>query len=223
MLPVQVSLLCNIASAGLGFGPQLLNGLTHYWKLNEAANTSRADSVGSATLVQSTPPIDAGPGKRNLAAKGPNTAGSYLLRNEGLLFLAPSTISAWVNMASLPATRTTFLNDVNGNFLAFDSAGNAVLFTSSVARITIALGALGNWHLLVATRDSGSTFNMSIDNGIFTSASPPAPTLGSGTRILESSIAIFDGSMDEVGIWNRDLSQDEVNLLWNNGAGRFLT
>lgn len=42
--------------------------------------------------------------------------------------------------------------------------------------------------------------------------------IGAYTSILSNQY-MFNGSIDEIGIWNRNLSSSEVSSLWNNGDG----
>ena len=48
-------------------------------------------------------------------------------------------------------------------------------------------------------------------------------TYNIGTRLRTSDALSFTGKMDEVAVWNRALSSNEVSELYNNGAGRFYT
>jgi len=40
-----------------------------------------------------------------------------------------------------------------------------------------------------------------------------------GSRKGDSASGAFNGSLDEIGIWNKELTTDEISYLWNGGAG----
>lgn len=84
---------------------------------------------------------------------------------------------------------------------------------------------VGQWHQIIMRRD-GSTFELFYDNTligsvinstIFEDSSYP---LIFGRRNPYGQVFPLDGKLDEVAIWNRALSADEIGLLYNNGQGR---
>lgn len=85
----------------------------------------------------------------------------------------------------------------------------------------------GVWSHLVITADTLNDEYKLYINGTqvggtqttATTANPPT-TLHLGNR--QSFDSGIDADMDEIGIWNRSLSDAEVLLLWRNGAGRVL-
>ncbi len=86
----------------------------------------------------------------------------------------------------------------------------------------------GIYHLVVATAEEGDAIRLYIDNdnvanatfaGTFTDNGLPfvigSKTEGQGT----SGSNPFNGTLDEVGYWDVELTPAEVSTLWNGGAG----
>jgi hypothetical protein len=81
------------------------------------------------------------------------------------------------------------------------------------------------WHHVLVRR-SGNLFDFFYDGLAVASGSDPDPVpdtsfpLLIGRRnYLDGRVFPVDGRIDEVAIWNRPLTNEEVSLLWNQGAG----
>ncbi|MFA6446202.1 MAG: LamG-like jellyroll fold domain-containing protein, partial [Candidatus Paceibacterota bacterium] len=82
----------------------------------------------------------------------------------------------------------------------------------------------GNWHMLTIKRDSTylylyidgvlDTYNTNINTDI----SGQSGEFDIGQRYLQGS-HLWNGGIDEVAIWNRALSADEITTLYNVGTG----
>jgi hypothetical protein len=79
-----------------------------------------------------------------------------------------------------------------------------------------------NWHFGVLTLTSGGfVFLLDDTYSYSSSATCYVPTLKTriGSRGNSSYPAYFDGEIDEVGLWGRELSSAEKTYLYNNGNG----
>lgn len=188
-------------------------GLQHYWSLNEASGT-RQDTVGTIALTESGT-VESAAGKRGLAANGNNQTDT-LNSAAAVTISAPVSFVVWMNMVAFHGTIGIPFQAGNVQ-IQYDNVGN-VRFVSTATYITLPLGAIGAWHMVVLTIDPSNVWRASVDGLAFTSAQGIAPT--SGSVILLSSV--INGLIDEVAHYNRALSQDEVNNIWNGGTGRFL-
>lgn len=83
----------------------------------------------------------------------------------------------------------------------------------------------GNWHHCVVTFSTTNGIRIYVDNGSPTTnatttanyaASSNNTTLG---QQVESTVAAYNGSLDMVYFWSRELTSTEVAELWNGGAG----
>ena len=81
---------------------------------------------------------------------------------------------------------------------------------------------LNAWHLIIVWRDADAQ-----ECGIQVNNNTPvtsAQVLGLGTPAYKFSIGSvlnnrFVGTLDEAAFWNRPLTSDERDILWNNGNG----
>jgi hypothetical protein len=76
----------------------------------------------------------------------------------------------------------------------------------------------GYWHFLCATRNgSTGTVSIMIDGGNPITNSGPAGILTDPSDLyFGGGIYPFNGSLDDIGIWNRALTQQEITALYNS-------
>ena len=78
------------------------------------------------------------------------------------------------------------------------------------------------WHLLVATYEQDQNLTFYVD-GTLADQVAVAGTLSntSGLHIGADRAGgrMWEGSLDDVGVWNRVLTTEEMDYLWNGGAG----
>jgi hypothetical protein len=142
------------------------------------------------------------------------------------------TIQIWANFASTAAEQIliekftggsgpgwTLTKLSNGNIL-FLGAGAGSITTSSAPNIST-----GVWRQFVARR-SGTDLRIFFDG-----ASAGFTTLAGGATITDTGMPLLlgardgaqnfplNGKADEVAIWSRALTNDEISTLFNNGAG----
>ena len=84
----------------------------------------------------------------------------------------------------------------------------------------------GNWHFVAATISSDGDMKLYIDNGSALTGTTASGSLFTSTK--SSSIGVnvsgapndvWVGSLDEIGLWSRELTSTEVASLYNSGAG----
>lgn len=135
------------------------------------------------------------------------------------------TISAWVK-----------INDNVGfdSILAFGSAGDDFLFDINNRKVNFYTNSVGSvygntllslnrWYNVVAVREGNivSFYVNGVDDGISTLYSSDPIILGNGFRAIGGDIPggsddNFDGSLDEIAIWNRSFSASEVSALYSS-------
>jgi hypothetical protein len=143
------------------------------------------------------------------------------------------TISAWVAPAKLPqAGGIVTLGFDDGNPANANGVGLSVLsdigligssFVGTVAGIQhfpsgYIFTAEGQWHHVVMTRSSG-TIRFYVDGVATSNFSTAAPRNATAFRIgaaqAATEIRYFQGSIDNVGIFNRALSANQVEQLYS--------
>jgi len=203
----------------------LTDNILAYWNLNNngSGGVSIVDSTGNGYTLSQTGTVALGTGLiggdavfsgdgSNLATTTPfDFSGDFSISLWGKVdptnvgfFIGPVSGSQGVELYLLPTNNGAFVASYGGTFLA----------TSSTAPTDATA-----WNYYVFTRESG---NISIYlNG------SPVGTGSEGTDLsgtysfgFESTYnTSFAGSIDEVGVWSRALSQSEVTELYNQDAG----
>lgn len=225
--------------AGAGFA-----GNAAFAGAEAAASTNRSTLlVGNAlNIAKSDTSTTAGSGQfsvTTLTSRGtPPTPGDF--GTLGTQF----AISAWFYLApdaDNTGSNTDVLRDfvfesrLNGpdstavfdiSFGTTDAAGTT--YASYVASVTTATHnrslAAGAWHHVVhsfATSGANTVMTVYIDGELVGTATQPTTAMdfrGINFGANRSGARIFDGMMDEIGIWNRALSPAEATLLFQLGS-----
>lgn len=141
------------------------------------------------------------------------------------------TVSAWINPES-GATNMDIASKYDGgadDWVLYTTTTDLIIFAvfvGGVAKLATythgsALEAAG-WFHVVGVYD-GTNVHIYI-NGSLEDSTPASGNITTsadnvyiGTRLSAGND--FDGIIDEVGIWNRDLDSTDATTLWNGGAG----
>lgn len=203
----------------------LLDNLVSYWRLDEASGT-RADAHGSNDLTDN------------------NTVGSTTgLLGNAASFIGANNESLSSAAAGLKPTTGSYSFWFRSNAASPDTfrgvigrEGAIFIFiygTTSVLRI-YGLGSEGvmidagtgwqdgQWHHVVLTFDLGVTNGVKlyidgVSAGTSTWNTDSANGLSIGSR--SGFAQAYTGDMDEIGVWSRVLTVDDVAELFNGGAG----
>ncbi len=142
--------------------------------------------------------------------------------------IASGTFATWFKLDSFPANNTTFsLFDIEGYLggQIYGASGAAFIRTRIVTSSTGSTQlALNRWYHYAQTWD-GTTAIGYLDGVADTSQSIGSPTPSSQTRISAIGAtftpnSFFAGSMDDVRLYNRALSADEVRLLAGSNTSK---
>ncbi|MBT4397170.1 DUF2341 domain-containing protein, partial [archaeon] len=159
--------------------------------------------------------------------------------------LSELTLSAWFYLEGNSSTSTP-----GGIIDKFDVSGDErnILFTETGGNLRISVGETGGvgdycyvitplklnrWYHGAATFDSGDcslyldgalTGSASAPEGETTTGSNSAPLrIGSSNDFAGSGSGYFNGSIDEVAVWTRTLSANEITELYNRQKGTYLS
>lgn len=141
------------------------------------------------------------------------------------------SVSAWVNITDFTnyhailytnnsnagyALQTLIASDTGAGFVRFFTGTTANILNSTVAIPT------STWTHLVGVYD-GASHKIYINGQLNNSNNLATSITDSGVNkylgSLNGTQQMFLGSMDEVGIWSRDLTQSEVTQLYGGGSG----
>jgi hypothetical protein len=212
-------------------------GLTAFWNLNDTG-TNIVSQVGMYNGTATGTTSVNGKLENGRQFNGTNEFVSFgnIMNFEKN---SPFSISAWVNQTAGTDGRFILSKQDNyvdggGYYLSTDNSGNVVFGFGPTQSTMIAIGAnqdiRGGWHHIVVTYDGsgkGAGLKLFIDGVVKTSA-------GWGNDLTSSTItnepfmlgaregatfALFSGQLDEIGIWNRTITSQEVANLYNEGNG----
>lgn len=233
----------NIYQEGGEASVNLFNGLISYFKLDETIGDA-IDSYGGydgtsevITYSQS--------GILNTAYRFNGTSSVVHLDASSVESLTAGSISLWINPSTLlPANeRIIHKGDSTGATTGFIIAGigtggdliggfevggewDGLNWSASTNVKKFALNlSVNTWYHLALTYNSTDKLKLYV-NGVNGEENNTDYQWSSGTgnyftlgRRAGAASAYFNGVIDEVGIWNRALTQAEVSTLYNNGNG----
>lgn len=233
---VDVFITGTATSAPFGGHSTLGDGIVAYWKLNSNAYDSTGN--GNDGTVYGASPVSEG--KINSCYSFDGTD-DYLDFGTGVDFsgLKEYTIEYWVKSNEFGSTAMrgfldTSLSDVIVTY--YDDGNIYVNFCgSNEDRNYYSMSAFndGNWHQLVIRYDGSASTNA--ERGELW-VDGTRQTRGGGRGTIPSSFPSYtpngmlhgketgqgrwyDGDLDEVGIWNRALTESEISDLYNEGTG----
>ena len=222
----------------LNFGTNsLLTGLMGYWRMDEASGTTMADAhttgvdgtITSVTLHQT--------GVINYAYRFNGSSANVSLGNNCQPTSALS-ISLWFNTADVTNEQQLIGNlyYIAGGWagyrisIAADGHINFVIGTGTSTMLDKSTPTTGlddgAWHHVVCTWN-GSNAYIYIDNNKSSASVMSTPAAyGSGSTLRLGSNAgasgmFYGGLMDEVGIWNKGLTDAEVSILFSKRPYNF--
>lgn len=212
--------------------PGLLNNLEGYWPFN--GNGADGSGLSRDLLLEGGVGFDNG--LFGQAFNLPRNNSQYAIRpgDDSAYNFGGSdfTVQVWVNFNSTSGEQVMIekftggggpgwtLTKLSGNSLQFyGSSGGSLTLGTSISE--------DEWHQFVARRADG-TLTL-FHNGV--------PLGGTGLGVIPDSVNplligrrnsgdgrdfSLDGRLDEVGIWRRGLSDQEIACLYNSGLGRSL-
>jgi len=223
--------------AAAAVGPQpstpLTTGLYAVYKGESNAN----DSLG---LYNGTPQggLTYSTGKSGNAFVGNGTNAYVQIPYNIFSSITEFSISFWVNLNSLTGNQFLFSNiKVSGGvYKGFGIVKNTankinlqIYGTSSVDLYSNTTLTSNTWYNIVITRKSSGNkiyTNGILDNSDSSSVNPTYYTpqysqIGAYDNSFNPLSYVTNGKIDEVNIWNRELTTTEITELYNSGTGKF--
>jgi trimeric autotransporter adhesin len=207
----------------------LIDNLINYWKIDEGTGSTTRDIVNTRddTITNAT---WSSSGRINNCLNFDGVSDYVTLPNTtGSAAYSANCISINIWFKTSATGYYQYLLAVCGQYVAVrigTSSNNGILgFTVSgsgsqmVSTGTANQYADGNWHMFTGTYD-GTTVRTYIDSVYKNSGTY---TMGNTTDYCyisyNNTTQSFRGLLDEVGIWSRCLSQEEITSLYNSGSG----
>ena len=189
--------------------------LLAFWKLDDLK-----DSRGNRYTLTNNGGVQFVAGKIGNCAEFDGSNRLTTTLSETLNLQTQSSISFWVKLTSYPGSIGVFVGSFPDTGLAlFIRPGNNTLVVADYLGGEVSFNqtiSLNVWHHIVLTTNDAN-LNIYYDNTL----------LGSGSNILlninsfclNDGTYTWSGNLDAVGIWNRALTLQEIQTLYNNGNG----
>ncbi len=228
-LRLSLCLVVLLESPMTGLCGQLLNGLSAYYQFDGNGQDSSSNHL-DLTLFGSP---GFAPGLFGQALDLHHDLNQYAQRltDDAAFDFATNdfTIQVWIYLYSFGSYEQTFIEKFAGqngpgwtlsspSFFQFFAGGVTALNGNATVTTNV-------WHQLVVRR-SGSSFDLLFDDVELTSGSSTAAisTTMNGLLIGKRNPSdgrdfAVNGRLDEVGIWNRGLTDAEVATLYHGGQG----
>jgi hypothetical protein len=201
------------------------DGLRGWWPFD---GHSRDESGNSAHCLAQDCLLTTDRNGRQRAAYQLNGSSSNMLTDVGPLTTNQLSISVWINVAGQqPGEIGIIVSRENGHpngLFIFDSRQYIQSITPcqnqfqyNVASVSAPLGA---WQHVVCTYD-GSTMRVYVNGRLLRMQQSNATYCIAGQFQFGSDIPygrFFKGSIDDIGIWDRALSEDEIEQLLKSGC-----
>jgi len=208
-----------------GYGKNF--GLVGYWKFDEGAGVKAMDYSGNGntgTITGAT--WTSGKLGQALSFNGVDTAVS---NNTDVVGTGAATISAWIKPKSYGSSNYGVVFSNAQVQLAIESVSHNNLLWSNDNGGTVAESAINSislnvWQHVVGVRQSDGTVTLYINGSQSggTGQSAGSASAGNSTNIGKRAISAywFDGTLDDVRIYNRALSQAEITALYQAGEAK---
>lgn len=219
-------------------GLSLASGLLSYWKLDEASGNA-VDVKGVNTLTNSNVTYTTGKIGNCAVFNGSNARLMKTSVSNMPTGSNAKSVSAWVKFTSVGASKVNPIcnigyNSVGGsgdwykgwdifayenNSIHIDNANNGCIASTPTLSANV-------WYHVVVTYHAGTkTCKVYINGSLQTTTDdfPQTPNCVPDRIVIGQGGGVYgDDKVDEVGIWNWELTQSEVDLLYNGGNGNQL-
>lgn len=201
------------------------DNIVAYFKLDETSGTSALDEVAgkNATISANVTLNQAGMLGTSYLFNGSSKVETQVtVANIGLNDFSTSW---WMYKTETGAIRNLFMNyqDTNVGWIVYKWSDETIRITKSgVVDLTTGISTTNNtWEFWVITIGSDNKFHL-YKNGasVWNSTNTAAiKTWNTNFQIVGAPLYGYVGRIDEVGIWNRELSPAEITSLYRGGSG----
>jgi|TARA_Y100000034_G_scaffold19770_1_gene22429 hypothetical protein len=216
-----------IGSVSAAWTPSLNQDLTHYWTFNESSGN--AMDIGGLAIGHQYNFSSPSYYNPQLIGNGVTLDGVTVMDTSGGTVGLPQGVShhsiSWWALAGNNVDATLISTD-NGLTERVAMTGNNVNLiwgggSSGSTGIGIEADNSTLWHFVLVRSNSTGRTLLYVNGSLKLNISSPSAITAANLRFGATATpdGFLRGSVDEVGVWNRTLSQAEVTQLYNNGEG----
>jgi hypothetical protein len=210
---------------GTALAGDINTGLEGYWKFDEASGTLANDSSSGGNNGTLTNGPTWGAGKVNNALTFNGTT-QYVSTGNATLGSSAFTVTAWVKPATVSTTAMVLYYSNTGNtnrlMMRLNNTGHLEFYDEASGSIASTATLSANAWRFVAMTFDGSTKRLYVDSiADSTGSSAYNSSANSGPYYIGKDPIngnFFNGTIDEVRIYNRALSASDVLTLYNSTA-----
>jgi hypothetical protein len=200
----------------------LTDNILAYWNLNDDGSgaVSLVDSTGNGNTLTNNNGVTLGTGIIAGDASFDGSVGPLLTSSPVLS--SGGSLSYWLKLTSDGFYQCPISQWQSGGWKFGLTGGNVLYFYTGSAYYFNATGvADGNWHNVVVTDDGSGNLSFYFDGQLDGTSSFGSINF---SKILSIGADVagnekITGGVDEVGVWNRELTSGEVTFLYNSGSG----
>jgi len=217
----------------------LNTNLVAYYPFEEGTGTTSADVKGGYNLVGTNTPHWTTSGKIGNATNISLGDSEFWYNSSGDLMLNGSvSVNAWITVNSANGNAVAISKGMDtasgGNrySIRVDAAGtkarSQTRFTGGTSQVdTTSTMSTGNWYMITYVKNTTGilVYYNGVLEGYVANANAYATPVENDNFMIggmyESGAEnyFWDGAIDEVGVWNRELTAAEVTQLYNSGTG----
>ena len=213
------------------------SGIRYFWRFEESGTgIARSSDYGSATTTDTTSGVSTVAGQRGngISCEALSSGSGFLQVSNGLTFSASANynVSFWTYMAANSSGGCSDENIViesGGDFyVAIDDLCTGSTFDVEVFSGGTDMGVTpttnysfpGWFHVSVNIKNGGDEFDLYINGNYEGNSNTGTPTaVGAATfsicsRNLDGAF-FYDGRLDSLGVWDRNLTVEEIEALYN--------
>ncbi len=199
--------------------PEYSNGLVGHWKMNVnnglmLPDLSGNNNHGKLTNMGSPPTATSGWAGQGLRFDGVN---DYVIHTGNVVPSGDFTMQAWVKpLANGPDSYGAIFISQSQIWIAINSTGKlgGTVFGDSIKPVSNVAATLGNWYLVTLVYHSSGTLSNLYVNGVLQTDTLVHTAVYTGTTVEfgvpASHSRYYNGLIDDVRIYNRALSADEI-------------
>ena len=204
-------------------------GLFSYYKFDETGGTNAADLMGLYNGTNTGATVNQ-PGVIGTAYSYNGAGNKVNINSHPILGWANGSVSVWIKPNGFNDEGVIIAEGLAGGGVPYlmlvTTAGGGLSFGYNGGGVVVGAGNLtaGVWQFITLV-NNGTNNNIYI-NGVLKASGDPSffgdfagDTFAVGILDRASPYGPFNGSIDELGIWTSSLSQAEISLLYNSGAG----